>query len=236
MNSKDIFDNHEGNPISKWGQYFPIYDTYFSKYKNQPVNILEIGVWKGGSLDMWRKFFGPYSKIVGIDIDKSTMKYDNPTEGIHVHIGDQSDKNFLEAVLKKYDFDFDIIIDDGSHIPEHQIKSFEYLYPLLKNGGVYFVEDVSINCDTTTWNQKSDNNFFEFINNNFQMMSIYDDDIKPITGNKLLENTISITYFDGGICFQKGKSYNTKSIKAGRLKHLREKASPILHKINKLVK
>lgn len=239
MNSREIFDNHKGKPISKWGHYFPMYDLYFSRFINHPVTIFEIGVWKGGSLEMWRKFFGPYSKIIGIDIDPSVKKFHDPENGYYVYVGDQSDEKILQKILDDHSNDIDIILDDGSHLPEHQIKTFEYLFPKQKNGGVYVVEDIVINPDEKLWNKENQEDFYQYINSlNHQINTLYFEEFKnfKIPNNSVLKDVNNITYFNGGICIQKGKSYENKSIRGGRFKKLREKASPILHEFNQLIK
>ena len=116
-----------------------MYERHFSFFKGKQPAILEIGVRRGGSLDIWKKYFGPGSTIVGIDIDPSCQSM--RSHGFHIHIGDQSDENFLQKVLEGHQ-EFDVVIDDGSHVGSHMIKSFEYIYPRMSANGVYVVEDV----------------------------------------------------------------------------------------------
>ena len=101
--------------------------------------VLEIGVRRGGSLDIWKKYFGSDSKIVGLDIDPLCQSM--RARGFDIHIGDQSDENFLKSVLDGHQ-KFDVVIDDGSHIGSHMIKSFEFIYPRMSENGIYIVEDV----------------------------------------------------------------------------------------------
>ncbi len=124
--------------MNKWWHYFEIYDTFFSKFKNRKIRFLEIGVYKGGSMQMWKEYFGKGSTIVGIDIDDSCKEYEE--EHVHICIGSQADREFLEQVSKEYG-PFDIILDDGSHQMEHQIITFETLFPLLKENGIFICED-----------------------------------------------------------------------------------------------
>ena len=131
-----LFQDHR--IINKWWHYFEIYHEFFQKYVNKPVKVLEIGVYKGGSLQMWKNYFGEQAFIVGIDIDATCKDYEE--ENIKICIGSQDDKAFLEKVSSEYG-PFDIIIDDGSHAVNHQIASFEALYGLLGNTGVYLCED-----------------------------------------------------------------------------------------------
>ena len=85
------------------------------------------------------KILGPDSSIVGIDIDPSCQSM--RSHGFDIHIGDQSDEKFLEKVLSGCE-EFDVVIDDGSHVGSHMIKSFEFIYPRMSANGVYIVEDV----------------------------------------------------------------------------------------------
>src|SRR5437764_7355436 len=63
------FYEHDGATINKWRSYLSIYDKYLRKFRETEVRILEIGVWRGGSLSMWRKYFGPDAVIFGVDIN-----------------------------------------------------------------------------------------------------------------------------------------------------------------------
>ncbi|MFT9435621.1 MAG: hypothetical protein ABF592_03480, partial [Acetobacter syzygii] len=133
---KDIPGGH------KWLDYFKVYDREFSRFVNARPRILEIGVYLGASLKLWKNFFGEGCFILGIDLNEQCLKYQSPDENIFVEIGDQSNKEFLKHIVDRYG-PFDIIIDDGSHIASHQIASFTNLfYEGLKVGGVYLVEDL----------------------------------------------------------------------------------------------
>jgi len=134
----DLFCKDVVKQVDKWNCYFSKYDKYFSKFKNKEVKILEIGVYKGGSLEMWKKYFGPSAKIVGIDNDPSCKQYEQ--ENVDVLIGNQHDPFFLRSVVDKYK-GFDIIIDDGSQQSADQIFSFEFMFDYLNNDGVYLIED-----------------------------------------------------------------------------------------------
>ena len=120
---------------NKYG-FIQIYEKYFKDIKDQKLNILEIGIDKGDSLRIWRDYF-PNAKICGLDIDKK----DFHINGVEFFFGDQSDKDFLNSIIDKYN-KFDIIIDDGSHISKHIISSFNFLYPYLNEDGFYIIEDL----------------------------------------------------------------------------------------------
>jgi hypothetical protein len=133
--------------VHKWHHYFDLYDRYFGKYRDRPIRMLEIGVFRGGSLRMWKEYFHPDSTIVGIDIDKSCAAHEIADRRVFVRIGSQADPNFLAEVNGEFG-PFDIILDDGSHKTHHQIISFGALFrDALKDGGCYMVED----CHTNYW-------------------------------------------------------------------------------------
>lgn len=135
---EEFYFKNSHRVMNKWWHYFEIYHTFFHKYIGTDVKILEIGVFKGGSMQMWKEYFGERATIVGIDIDKKCKAFDE--KNVHICIGSQADKEFLQKVSKQWG-PFDIIIDDGSHIMEHQIVTYETMFPLLKNGGVFVCED-----------------------------------------------------------------------------------------------
>jgi len=83
------FLNNDKKTIHKWLHYFPVYERHFSSYVNKSLTFIEIGVSGGGSLQMWRRYFGPYARIVGIDIDPNCQQHEE--DGIFIRIGDQSD-------------------------------------------------------------------------------------------------------------------------------------------------
>jgi limonene-1,2-epoxide hydrolase len=139
---------HSCRPIYKWTHYLPAYEAEFGPYRDgfpvedgsrRPLRMLEIGVYKGGSLQLWREYFGHDAIIFGIDIDPKCAEAQN--EGIEVRIGSQDDPAFLASVIAEMG-GVDVVLDDGSHVGAHQRASFETLFPLLSDGGVYAVEDL----------------------------------------------------------------------------------------------
>ena len=135
--------NRGGNPLDKWINYFPIYERNLERYRGLPIRVLEIGVYRGGGLELLRHYLGPEAKLVGIDIDEVARA---AARGYEVEIGDQADPDFLRRVAEKHG-PFDVVIDDGGHTMNQQIVSVETLFPLLRDGGTYLVED----CHTSYW-------------------------------------------------------------------------------------
>ena len=134
-----LFFGHKGRPMLKPIHYPDLYDKHFSPYRGKPVTMLEIGVAGGGSLEMWREYFGKDATIFGIDINpKCSERADPPNQ---VRIGSQADPEFLRSVIEEMGPP-DIILDDGSHIAKHQRASFRALFPALKSGGLYVIEDL----------------------------------------------------------------------------------------------
>lgn len=119
--------------------YCEKYEKWLPFNRLEPITLLEIGVLHGQSLLSWREYF-PNAKIVGIDIDPDCKKSENIDQNIFVEIGSQDDISFLDSVCRKYG-NFDLILDDGSHVNEHVIKSFQFLIDFVKSEGVYVVED-----------------------------------------------------------------------------------------------
>lgn len=125
--------------INKVVHYTEEYDRFFSKFKGKNMKILEIGVNRGGSLQMWKDYFGEKAEVFGLDIDDECKKLEE--DRIHIFIGDQEDKDYLRT-LKSQIGKLDIIIDDGGHTMKQQICSFDVLFDALKDNGVYLCEDI----------------------------------------------------------------------------------------------
>jgi hypothetical protein len=133
------FTENTGRLIHKWKHYFEIYDRHFSRFRGTDVHIVEFGVSQGGSLQMWKQYFGPNAKIFGIDINPHCKKLEE--EQIEIFIGDQEDKKFLKSLSEKIP-KIDILIDDGGHTMKQQINTFEELFSYIDKNGVYICEDL----------------------------------------------------------------------------------------------
>lgn len=137
---REHFDSHrEGPGIWKWNHYFDIYHRHFNRFRGTDVRILEIGIYSGGSLGMWCDYFGPRCRIYGVDIEPACKAYES--ERVRIFIGDQGDREFWRRFRQEAGA-IDIVIDDGGHLPQQQIVSFEELMPYLRWGGLYLCEDL----------------------------------------------------------------------------------------------
>tara|TARA_R100000657_G_C4682122_1_gene131705 strand:+ start:1474 stop:2265 length:792 start_codon:yes stop_codon:yes gene_type:complete len=139
MSLKEAFDNRHRGAMIKADHFFDIYDSHLSHLRDEKLNILEIGVFNGGSLYMWKNYF-PNSKVTGIDIDPYTKRWEETDKDIKVYIGDQCDLKFLQEIVDK-EGPFDLIIDDAGHENDQIITSLDFLFNHLNEGGTYVVED-----------------------------------------------------------------------------------------------
>ena len=123
--------------------YTPIYDKLFSPIRENHVKMMEIGIndprFPGASIKMWQDYFKDL-EFVGYDINPQSLLY--AKDNISIFIGDQNSTKDLYMCTNLYGGEFDVIIDDGSHITDHILTSFKVLFPYVKNGGYYIIEDL----------------------------------------------------------------------------------------------
>jgi hypothetical protein len=122
----------------KWSNYFDIYEDLFKKFINKKIKIVEIGIGDGGSLFMWKNFFGQKAKIIGIEQNPNAKKLEK--HGFQIFIGDQSNPNFWKNFFKKVG-KIDILIDDGGHTNLQQITTLMESIQNINDGGMIVVED-----------------------------------------------------------------------------------------------
>jgi cephalosporin hydroxylase len=135
----DYFFANPGRLIHKWHHYFEIYHRHLERFRGQSPVVVEVGVFHGGSLQMWHEYFGAGTRVVGIDIDPRCKQFEDASTTIL--IGDQADRGFLAEVRKAVPR-IDILIDDGGHNPAQQIATLEELYLHIQPNGVYLCEDI----------------------------------------------------------------------------------------------
>ena len=122
----------------KWSNYFEIYEKLFKRFLNKKITFVEIGVGSGGSLFMWKKFFGNKARIIGIELNPDAKKLKK--FGFEIFIGDQADPLFWKKFYQKVG-KIDILLDDGGHKNIQQITSFMESYNHIKPNGIIVVED-----------------------------------------------------------------------------------------------
>ena len=207
----ELLSNHSGRQITKWIHYISIYEELLAPYKkaqtdsSSPLRLLEIGVARGGSLEVWKKYFGESAMIYGIDVDERCNEISIP--GVQIRIGSQADKKFLLSVIDELGRP-QIIIDDGSHHSDHLSLTLEILWPHLQDGGIYIIEDTH----TSYWKdhgggyQKSQT-IIEFAKDAIDTLH------QPYTRRKMPNRTAflkdalaSITFYDSIIVLRKAKT------------------------------
>ncbi len=198
--------------------YTQHYMQHFLPFKNKKLALLEIGVGGyshpklgGGSLLMWKKYF-PKGKIYGVDIyDKSALQ----ERRIKIFQGSQVDQQFLEKVTNETG-PLDIIIDDGSHVNKHVIETFKLLFPKLKKGGIYVVEDIQ----TSYWedfggdsknlqNPATSMNFFKSLTDGLNYQEITDENYIERSFDKMIT---SIHFYHNLIFIHKGENLEASNI------------------------
>lgn len=197
-----FFFKEKHNVMTKWCHYFEVYHRHFKKFRDMPVTILEIGVFGGGSLQMWKNYFGGKCNIIGVDIMEECKNYEE--DRIKIYIGSQEDRKFLQKIKNEIGH-FDIIIDDGGHTMHQQITTFEELYPCLSQNGVYLCEDVM----TSYWpkyggSYNKPTSFVEYSKNFIDQLNARYSLSEELKINELTQSIRSIHYYDSMIVFEKG--------------------------------
>ena len=138
---EQLYLQHRGKVSDKWSLYLADYDRLLASYRDRPINLLEIGIQNGGSLEIWSKFFRNANKLVGCDIppDCADLSYEDPR--IAMVVGD-ANLDETERTIASHAERFDVVIDDGSRTSGDIVKSFLRYFPKLDDGGVFIVEDL----------------------------------------------------------------------------------------------
>lgn len=210
---QDFFENHEHRLIHKWVHYFEIYEQHLSKFRNQPITMVEFGVFHGGSLQMWKYYFGEKAKIIGFDINP--LCKDLEEENITVVIGDQEDPvslNQIRAIEPK----LDIIIDDGGHTMNQQRVTFEEMWASLKEGGIYICEDLH----TSYWAEygggyKNPVSFIEYSKNLIDQLNAWHSRDAALYPNDFSHSAHGIHFYDSVVVIEKRTKQPHQSIKRG---------------------
>lgn len=199
---EEYFERNEKRLMHKYLHYFDVYERHFSQYKGKDITIVEIGVSQGGSLQMWRSYFGPKAKIWGIDIDPRCKLLEE--ENTNIIIGSQEDENFLQSIYELTG-PIDILIDDGGHTQIQQIKTFKILFDKIKDDGIYLCEDVH----TSYWlayggGNKRMGTYIEFTKKLIDKLNAFHSEEKKLKVEKFTKTTKSIHFYDSVVVIEKG--------------------------------
>ncbi len=196
------FCQNTGRLIHKWHHYFEVYERHFARFAGKPVVIVEIGVYHGGSLQMWKHYFGKEARIFGIDIDPRCKALEE--DNIRIFTGSQADRRFLRETLQSIP-PIDILIDDGGHTMRQQIISFEEMFRHVKPDGVYLCED----CHTSYWPEygggfRRRGTFIEYSKNWIDYLHAWHARSPRLKVNDFTRSVKSIHYYDSIVVLEKG--------------------------------
>ena len=183
------------HPSSKHSTYFPAYDDIFTKYIGKEITFVEVGIFDGGSLFMWRNFFGKQARIIGIELNPEAKKWEK--DGFEIFIGDQSDPDFWRDFYKQVG-EIDILLDDGGHTYVQQIVTAEYALDNIKDGGVLVVEDTH-----TSYMDKFGDKSIKFINYISKMTDRINTRFGSFENTKNNKKVYSISVYESLVAFFK---------------------------------
>lgn len=138
---RQLYQEHKGNVSDTWSLYLDERDRLFTPYRDQQIQLLEIGVQNGGSLEIWSAYFSKARKIIGCDVNEKCSQLQYRDSRNVVIVGDVNSEACENKILAQASV-FDIVIDDGSHQSSDVIHSFARYFRHLNYGGVYIVEDL----------------------------------------------------------------------------------------------
>jgi len=141
----DVWNKPRKLKSDKWEHYFDIYDHCLSRFYDKKISFLEIGIQNGGSIEVAQKLFDPKSSLSGLDIDPRCSDISNILKDVKIYIGSQVDEKLLNKIATDHNKNFDVIIDDGSHIQSHMIFTFTRMFQFINDGGIYLIEDTHTN-------------------------------------------------------------------------------------------
>tara|TARA_Y100000389_G_C17341076_1_gene453370 strand:- start:58 stop:864 length:807 start_codon:yes stop_codon:yes gene_type:complete len=183
------------HPSFKHTTYFATYDDIFTKYIDKKITFVEVGVLGGGSLFMWRNFFGKQARIIGIDLNPEAKKWEK--DGFEIFIGDQSDPDFWDDFYKKIG-DIDILLDDGGHTYIQQIVTSEFALDNIKDGGVLVVEDTH-----TSYMEKFGDKSINFMRYVSKMIDKINTRFSQFNNTKNNKRVFSISLYESIVAFFK---------------------------------
>ena len=207
------FLTNDQRVIHKWKHYFPIYERHFRHYVYRPLTLFEIGCGEGGSLQMWKRYFGPHARIIGIDIDPKCARF--AEDQIEIRIGAQQDAAFLAGLVAEFGAP-DIVLDDGSHVMSDVCATFALLYPQVAPAGVYMVEDLH----TAYWPEfgggyRQPETFIEQAKGMIDQLNA-DQTRGAVPPNEFTRSTLSMHFYDSVVVFERGRHTAKAAPQIGR--------------------
>lgn len=198
---REYFENNNDRLIHKWDHYFDIYERHFERFVDTDVNVMEIGVFHGGSLQMWKDYFGKGANIYGLDINPTCKSFEE--DRVQVLIGDQGDREFWKSIKPTLPT-FDIIIDDGGHSMDQQIITFEEMFPLLSENGVFLIEDLHTSyMSYYAGGYEKANTFIEYSKKRIDELNAWHSEDERLQVNDFTKSAYSMSYYDSVLVIEK---------------------------------
>ncbi len=176
----------------KCDTYFQVYEEMFNKYVGKKITFVEIGVLQGGSLFMWKEYFGKDARIIGIDLHPNAKELEK--HGFEIYIGSQSDKNFWKNFYSKVG-KIDILLDDGGHVNDQQIITLAESVNNINDDGIIVTEDV---C-TSYFKKFGNPSKYSFINYSKYLIDVVNSrfpDVKNKKNNGFKNKIYSISFYE----------------------------------------
>ena len=212
------------NVSLKCDTYFQAYEEIFKEYVGKKITFVEIGVLHGGSLFMWKEYFGSNARIIGIDLNPKAKELEK--EGFEIYIGSQSDKNFWENFYSKVG-KIDILLDDGGHVNDQQIITLSESVNNINDGGIIMTEDVH----TSYFKKFGNPSKYSYINYSKFLIDVVNSRF-PETGikkNNFSSKIYSVSFFESIVAIKINskksiepnilRNTETKSIEVSDLRH-----------------
>ena len=181
----------------KHSSYFQVYDEIFQPYVGKKITFVEVGVLNGGSLFMWRDFFGPEARIIGIELNPLAKKWED--HGFEIFIGSQADPIFWENFFKQVG-PIDVMLDDGGHFNDQQIITTLHAIPSIKDGGLLVIEDVHTSY-MPKFNNPSKYSFINFAKSTVDSINARFPGVAA-TPNELGECIFSVSFYESIVTFK----------------------------------
>lgn len=224
---EQYFRANPGRLINKWMHYFEIYHRHFDRFRGKPVTVLEFGVSHGGSLEMWRDYFGDEARLYGVDIDPRCAELAGP--GTKIFIGDQEDRTFLRSIIDEIG-PVDVLIEDGGHTMGQQIATFEEIYPRMTPDGCFLIEDLH----TSYWPKfgggyQRPGTFMEYAKALTDQLNAWHSTDDGLVVDDVTRSTRSMHFYDSIVVFERGVVAKPHYEKTGRFsfgKHAGEVVGP----------
>jgi hypothetical protein len=206
--------------------YFQAYEEMFNKYVGKKITFVEVGILQGGSLFMWREYFGKNARIIGIDLHPNAKELEK--HGFEIYIGSQSDKNFWRNFYSKVG-KIDILLDDGGHVNDQQIITLSESVDNINDNGMIVIEDMH-----TSYLKKFGNpSKYSFVNYSKYLIDVINSrfpETKIKKNNNFRNKIYSLSFYESIVAIKINskksiestvlRNDESESIKAAELRHI----------------